>query len=221
MDEKFGLKDSIILIGPAADGLKDEFFTPNGVEYGVYIHANILNTLLSGNTMMYFQKYLEAILIFCIIVLTVFLNLSRKISVLIFGNLSIIAVFWIIFPLGIILSTNLILNYPIQIILSFLFSLLGTSSLKILFENASKSLLNSALSEYVSGDIASAILSQNSKINLDGEKRNVICFFSDIENFTHLSEKLSPEQLVAFLREYLSLMTDTIMGNGGYIDKYE
>lgn len=69
-------RDSIILIGPAAEGLKDEFFTPLGNQYGVYIHANILNTLVSKNFILSFDRLQEWILIFCIVILSVWINLS-------------------------------------------------------------------------------------------------------------------------------------------------
>jgi len=74
------------LIGPAADGLRDEFFTPNGVEYGVNIHANILNTLLSREYMMYFDRHLEWLMIFFLIVLSVSVNLSNSNKVLVLSN---------------------------------------------------------------------------------------------------------------------------------------
>jgi class 3 adenylate cyclase len=36
-----------------------------------------------------------------------------------------------------------------------------------------------------------------------------------------MSEVLSPEELVVFLREYLSELTEILMKHGAYIDKYE
>jgi adenylate cyclase len=45
--------------------------------------------------------------------------------------------------------------------------------------------------------------------------------FSDIQGFTTISETLTPSQLVVLLNEYLTLMTDIVLGYGGIIDKYE
>jgi adenylate cyclase len=36
-------------------------------------------------------------------------------------------------------------------------------------------------------------------------------YFSDIEGFTSISEKMNPEELVKFLREYLGEMSDIIL----------
>jgi adenylate cyclase len=44
--------------------------------------------------------------------------------------------------------------------------------------------------------------------------------FSDIRDFTTLSESLEPEELVQFLNEYFNRMTAIIMGEGGTLDKY-
>ena len=221
IDKKIDLSDKILLIGPAAEGLKDEFYTPNGVEYGVYIHANILNTFLSWQYMMYFHKYLEWVMIFFLIVLSVSVNLSSSSRVLILSNGAIVLVFWFVIPLSILLWTNLILNYPSEIIFSLILAFSSANIVKYLIEDANKKKLNQALSEYVSSNIASEILEGNWQVNLNGERRKLGCFFSDIEGFTTLSEKLSPEQLVSFLREYLSLMTKIIMNKAGHVDKFE
>jgi len=90
-----------------------------------------------------------------------------------------------------------------------------------MIENKHKNKLNKALWEYVSKDIAAEILSWSWKINLDGEQKKTAIFFSDIEWFTSISEKFSPEDLVKFLREYLSSMSNIILDERGFINKYE
>ncbi len=44
--------------------------------------------------------------------------------------------------------------------------------------------------------------------------------FSDIRDFTTFSEKISPEDLIETLNDYLSVMTNVILKYGGEIDKY-
>ena len=42
-----------------------------------------------------------------------------------------------------------------------------------------------------------------------GEREEVSVFFSDIADFTSVSERLTPEELVEFLGEYLSEVTSS------------
>jgi adenylate cyclase/guanylate cyclase len=64
------------------------------------------------------------------------------------------------------------------------------------------------------------MLSSNKLPELGGETRNVTVFFSDIEGFSLIAEKMSPDNLMELMNEYLSAMTDVIEGHGGYVDKY-
>ncbi|NVP17206.1 adenylate/guanylate cyclase domain-containing protein [Candidatus Gracilibacteria bacterium] len=214
-------KGKIVLIGATAKGLKDIFNTPNGSEYGVYVLANIINTIMTKNYLLYLDNNLELLLIFTLILLSVYSNLSRSGYVLVFSNLSITAIFLVIFPIFILIFTSYLLNYLFELFFSLILSLTISNTIKYLVENKNKLKLNKALSEYVSKAIAEEVLSNSGKINLDGERKKLSIYFSDIEGFTTISEKFEPEDLVSFLREYLSVMSDIIMDSNGFINKYE
>lgn len=53
-----------------------------------------------------------------------------------------------------------------------------------------------------------------------GETRQLSIFFSDIENFTTLSESMSPELVMKYLSEYFQTATKVILETGGTVDKY-
>jgi two-component system sensor histidine kinase ChiS len=54
----------------------------------------------------------------------------------------------------------------------------------------------------------------------DHAKQEMTIFFSDIRQFTDLSEKLTPEESFAFINSYLSRIVPEITKNGGFVDKY-
>ncbi len=74
------------------------------------------------------------------------------------------------------------------------------------------------LGKVVDPAVAEELLSHD--VELGGEEREITIMFSDIRGFTSLSERLSPQQLVSQLNEYLTTMSAAIEAEGGIIDKY-
>lgn len=77
-----------------------------------------------------------------------------------------------------------------------------------------------SFTRYVPKEIVQAFFSQNKEIKLGGEKKEMTVFFSDIEDFTSITEKQPTESLMALLAEYFDEMSKLILKAGGTIDKY-
>jgi len=217
-------KDKIVIIWATASWIKDIFYTPNGsnngVKYWVYTHANMVNTILTWDYKIYLNKNLEKALLFFLIILSIYVNLNVSGRSLLISNLAIVWSFTLLI-IFIILILKSVPNYLSQFIFSIIITLTISNLLKSFIEDKNKTRLNKALSQYVSEDIAEEILHWKWKINLNGERKEVSIFFSDIEWFTTISEKMNPEELVIFLREYLWAMSNIIMDEKWFIDKYE
>jgi class 3 adenylate cyclase len=54
----------------------------------------------------------------------------------------------------------------------------------------------------------------------DNKRRNMTILFSDIRNFTTLSEAMTPDENFAFINAYLERMGPVIRDHNGFIDKY-
>jgi two-component system sensor histidine kinase ChiS len=54
----------------------------------------------------------------------------------------------------------------------------------------------------------------------DSKALRMSVLFSDMRNFTSISETMSPEENFRFLNDYFSKLTPAIRANGGFIDKY-
>ncbi|WP_269532025.1 adenylate/guanylate cyclase domain-containing protein [Chitinimonas sp. BJYL2] len=70
----------------------------------------------------------------------------------------------------------------------------------------------------VSPEVREKLLS--GEVKLGGESLKVTVLFSDIRDFSTLSEQMTPEQVVAFLNEYLSEMAEAVKPWGGYINNF-
>ena len=89
------------------------------------------------------------------------------------------------------------------------------------FEGRQKKYIKSAFKQYLSPVVIDELIAHPDRLKLGGERKEISIFFSDLQGFTSISEKLNPEELTAFLNDYLSAMSDVILESGGTIDKYE
>ncbi len=70
----------------------------------------------------------------------------------------------------------------------------------------------------VSPEVREKLLS--GQLSLGGENRRVSVLFSDIRGFSTLSEKMSPQDVVALLNDYLTEMTEAVRPWGGYVNNF-
>lgn len=77
-----------------------------------------------------------------------------------------------------------------------------------------------ALGKYLPRDIAQEILRDPERLALHGEKKAIYCLFSDLENFTEMSHKLTPENVAYVLNAYLDTLSEVVLAHGGTIDKF-
>jgi adenylate cyclase len=71
---------------------------------------------------------------------------------------------------------------------------------------------------YVTTQVSQELLDK--QITLGGERRRVTMLFSDIRNFTTMSEAMAPEQIITFLNDYFSEMVDAVFEHHGVLDKF-
>ena len=75
-------------------------------------------------------------------------------------------------------------------------------------------------SQYVPPAVVSRLVERPELMRLGGEARDVTLMFTDLANFTTMSEMLSAEQTVEVLTAYFNTMTPIIHRHGGTVDKF-
>jgi adenylate cyclase len=78
--------------------------------------------------------------------------------------------------------------------------------------------LKETFGKFVNKEIAEQVL--KGEIKLGGERKIATVFFSDIRQFTAISEKLEPEEVVEFLNQYMTRMVNCVNVTRGVVDKY-
>ncbi|MBT9512891.1 MAG: adenylate/guanylate cyclase domain-containing protein [Acidovorax sp.] len=76
------------------------------------------------------------------------------------------------------------------------------------------------LAQYLPPAVVSRLIAHPELMRLGGEAREVTLMFTDLANFTTLSEQLSAEQTVEVLTGYFNAMTPIVHATGGTVDKF-
>jgi len=74
--------------------------------------------------------------------------------------------------------------------------------------------------KYIPAELVQQLIRNGEEIDASGERQRLTIFFSDIEDFSTISEKLTPNELSTQISEYLTEMTTIILKHGGTVDKY-
>ena len=74
--------------------------------------------------------------------------------------------------------------------------------------------------QYVPAPVVQRLIEQPDLLRLGGEMREVTLLFTDLAQFTTLSERLSAEQTVEVLTGYFNAMTPLVHAQGGTVDKF-
>jgi adenylate cyclase len=80
--------------------------------------------------------------------------------------------------------------------------------------------LANRLAKYLSPQIYNSIFSETEDTSKAHARKNLTIFFSDIVQFTDLSDTMEPERLATVINSYLSEMTNIAIECGGTIDKF-
>jgi adenylate cyclase len=95
-------------------------------------------------------------------------------------------------------------------------------SRRILYRAVLDSVLAKDLSRFVAPEVAERISTSERGLQPgEGEVREATVLFTDIEGFSTVSEKVSPERLVMLLNEYFDAMSRIVEHHGGVITQFQ
>ncbi len=221
------LKDKIVLIGTDIT-LVDRHRTPFSTIYagdegmlpGIVIHAHSLEQILEGRpptSIGWFGNF--AIVLGCGI-------LGAMLPA--FGGTMLIRVgAGAIFLVGFWLAGGVLFHYE-GVMIGLIAPTLALASGHWAMEAVSgrearrqREFITSAFGRYVSPKIVQSLIADPSKMSLEGERRVMTFFFTDLANFTTLSEALDAHDLSRLVNEYFNGVTELLLKYDGTICKFE
>ncbi len=220
------LQDAIVLVGTSALGLADLRTIPLETQYpGVEVHANLLDAILQsapGTPQFHYRPDWEPGATFVLLLVSGLL-LALILPRLEPGYMLVVSSGWLV----VLLLGNLALwkaaRFDLPLAALLLMTLL-IAAFNIVFgfmrANNQKREIKAMFGQYVPPAHVDQMLADPDAVSLEGESREMTVLFSDIRNFTSLSEGLSAQDLKQLLNRYFTPITQTIFDHNGTIDKY-
>src|SRR5581483_2372840 len=213
-------RDKIVIVGASAASTYDAHPTPFGdVTPGFLAHATAIDNLLHAQSVRLTPVWVIPLLIVvmaavgCVIPITVQSTIVDFLSVFILAGLYSAVAFlslalwhlWLpmVAPIG-----------------ATLLSYVSCAAIRFATTGRELRRTRGTLNRYVSPQLVNYVLNHLEEINLAGERRELTIFFSDVRNFTTLTEQSDPVELIALLNEYLTAMTEIIFKYDGIVDKF-
>lgn len=212
------LRDCYVFFGASA-AREDDCATPvKPVGPAVEVHATVLDNLLHSAAMQEAPPSLVfAFTLVMSLIGALWMIFARGAAAMWFGSgvLLVPPVFgYAAYPVGhiwpVVAPTG-----------ALLISLAAALIINYRTEGKQRRFIKDAFQHYLSPAVIEGLLNDPSKLELGGERRPLSIFFSDLQGFSSISEKLDPVDLTSLLNEYLTDMTNIVLEEGGTLDKYE
>ena len=216
------LKDKYVIIGTSAAGLLDLRATPFSNKFaGVEIHATVIDNILAGDLFkndIFTENFLCMLIILCFgLILCSVLSFAGPLYGGIGGVVILLGITVGNYQFYFLRNEIIGVAYPF---LTFLAMFITITLFNYFSEGREKKFIHNAFGHYVSPQVVNELVKRPDRLSLKGEQKELSIFFSDIRDFTTISESLGSHRLSLLLNEYLTAMSDIVMAHQGTVDKF-
>ncbi len=218
----FELKDKYVLVGTSAAGLPDLRATPfSNVFPGVEVHATIIDNILAKDPFCH-DRFAEIGITFLMIIaggmiLNLVLVLTGPLISAATGLFFIVISLWGNYHFFFLNNQLVGSVYPLFTVV-LLFTMVTLA--QYFYKDREKKFIHNAFAHYISPKLVDQLVKEPARLSLKGEQKELTIFFSDIRNFTAISEGMDSQRLAAILNQYLTAMSNIVMAHHGMVDKY-
>jgi adenylate cyclase len=187
--------------------------------YGVEVHANAINMILSGDFLKPVPATVTMALMVALALLCAYVSMRWKLMKALLASVFLLMFCFLaavsLFNGGIFLNAF----YPSLTVLG---AVLGVNLYNVAAERAQRGELRKTFGRYVSPAVAEKILTslEQGQLQLAGQEQAVTVMFADVRGYTDLSQKIQPSQLITLLNAYLSAIIQSVIKNDGMVNKF-
>ncbi|MGB3404502.1 MAG: adenylate/guanylate cyclase domain-containing protein [Microcoleaceae cyanobacterium] len=218
----------IAMIGATADSLKDLFLTPDSnITPGIEVHAQITSQIVNAalNNRRLIQVWPDWIentwVIFWAVVSAVtswkFVQIRWKLLNLFLTHSILCSITFLAFLSG----------WWLPIVPAILAMLTLQSSItlyKAYLEREDRQIVMNLLAQQMSPKVAHAVWDSRHQLlgqgHLMGQDLMATVLFTDIQGFTSIAERTDSQTLMAWLNEYMNMMSQIVLDHDGVVDKF-
>ena len=220
------LKDKVVVIGAGYAGINDVHPTPYSTNLvgantqmpGPEIQANIIETLLGGRFVETPPAPLRILIFSAVFALLAFVGVRLSpwrafLLVLLVAQVASFAAYY--------LFKNDDLLFPLaHLQIGMIAVLICLVLLRLTREERERARIGAMFGRYVSGQVMTTLLESPDLPELGGQSREITVLFTDIRNFTTISERLSAKEVVEMLNTYFERACAVLLNEGASIDKF-
>jgi adenylate cyclase len=218
---KKSLSGKMVFIGSTATGAHDLRPSPLDAKMpGVLAHMNMAHMLLHQFFYQDPEASVKISLAYLILGMFIFLLVQRLgqafLDALVIGAIIVV---------GYYVDSHYFMPRGYELKLFYCFFCFTTSyswnTFLLFYEaNKEKKQIKGTFSRYVAPTVVEEMLRDPSKLQVGGQKMDITCLFSDVRDFTSISESLSANDLSQSMNMYMTAMTDIVFDTKGTLDKY-
>lgn len=223
-------KDKIVIIGRTEAGTDIHSSAVNPSYAGPESNASAVDNFIndSNPSNKNARKFLSKMYPVSSFLLTVFvcifiafIGVTSKNALICFFNSIGFIILYLFFVVWVYANPHIRIWIPVVVPMYYL---IMTASIVFAYrfqkELAKKATIMNMFGKFVSPKVLTTLMKDQDNLVLKSTRKRITVMFCDVKNFTTISEKSNPEQLVNDLNELFNVMVDVIFENNGTVDKF-